>query len=461
MADADASSAAATGPTATPGIFAVRMPEAQTDGSRAVLATRLKAPGDAVAAHEPIAEVETDKVVVELPAPADGVLAQWCVECGEPLAPGALVALIRTDTAAPADGAEEVGPVPDTADAGPPDVRGPARSARPTATAPTYTAAPPGGVAADPSTRLSPAVKRLLTENALDAARVLQAVAGSGHAGRLTAADVRAYLARGGSVARAGAAAAGATSGPTAAEPRGEDDGTDAATPRRVPLSPMRRAIAEHMTHSLLHTAPHVTSVFECDMTRVLAHQRAHRDAFAARGTRLTLTAYFVVAAAQALRAVPEVNSRLDGDTLELCDSIDIGIATALGREGLVVPVLRGVQSLSLFGIASGIGELTERARARKLGREALEGGTFTVSNHGVGGSLLAAPIVIHQPQSAILGIGRVRKEVTVREIDGEDVLRIAPMCYVTLTIDHRVLDAFTANEFLSRLTTTLEHWRD
>ncbi len=203
------------------------------------------------------------------------------------------------------------------------------------------------------------------------------------------------------------------------------------------------------MVQSLLHTAPHVTTVFEADLSAVLAHRDAHKQEFADRGAPLTLTAYFLDAAVAGIRAVPEVNSRWTDSALEVFDSIHIGIATALDT-GLVVPVLRDAHSRDLFGMAQGLDELVRKARESRLSPQDLRGGTFTISNHGVSGSLLAAPIVINQPQSAILGIGKLEKRPVVESGKAGDRVAVSSRCYVTLTIDHRVMDGHQANRFLS-----------
>jgi 2-oxoglutarate dehydrogenase E2 component (dihydrolipoamide succinyltransferase) len=206
-----------------------------------------------------------------------------------------------------------------------------------------------------------------------------------------------------------------------------------------------------------LATAPHVTTVFEADLTAVLAHRETSKSGFEQAGVRLTLTAYFVRATVEAIRAVPEANSRWHEDGLELWDDVNVGIATALGTGGLIVPVLRKAQDLDLLATARGLQNLTERARTGSLDPKDVRDGTFTISNHGVSGSLVATPIIINQPQSAILGVGKLASRPVVR--DGQIVAR--PMAYVTLTIDHRVLDGFAANTFLTRWVSTLEDWGD
>ena len=222
----------------------------------------------------------------------------------------------------------------------------------------------------------------------------------------------------------------------------------------------MRRRIAAHMVESLLHTAPHVTNVFECDMSAVLADRAARKAEFERRGLSLTLTAYFVAACVDALRAVPEANGRWSDDAILISDRMDIGIATALGDRGLVVPVIRDAGALDLAGIAGALGALVEKARTDALTPADLKGGTFTISNHGVSGSLLAAPIVINQPQSAILGVGKLEKRAVVVSEAGRDTRRHPSRCYVTLTIDHRVLDGFQANRFMETFVRRLEGWR-
>jgi 2-oxoglutarate dehydrogenase E2 component (dihydrolipoamide succinyltransferase) len=210
----------------------------------------------------------------------------------------------------------------------------------------------------------------------------------------------------------------------------------------------MRRSIAQHMVQSIA-TAPHVTSVFDADLSRIVAHRAASKADFEKRGAKLTFTAYFVHASVAALKAVPEVNSRWHDDALELFDDINIGVATALGAGGLIVPVITKAQDLDLFGIAQRLQDLTDRARNEKLDTRDVQNGTFTISNHGVSGSLIASPIIINQPQSAILGVGKMeRRVVPMSEVSQETVIK--PMCYVTLTIDHRVLDGFQANQFLT-----------
>lgn len=226
-----------------------------------------------------------------------------------------------------------------------------------------------------------------------------------------------------------------------------------------MPHTPIRRRIAEHMVQSLLHTAPHVTTVFEADLTAVLQDRARQREEFARRGAPLTLTAYFVQAAVAAIRAVPEANSRWTDTALEIYDDIHIGIATAVEGTGLVVPVLHDAGTRDLFDVARGLEELVSRARGGKLTPADVRGGTFTISNHGVSGSLLAAPIIISQPQSAILGVGKLENRPVAVEEGDEQKIEVRPRCYVTLTLDHRVMDGHQANRFMQTLVGRLTGW--
>jgi 2-oxoglutarate dehydrogenase E2 component (dihydrolipoamide succinyltransferase) len=267
-------------------------------------------------------------------------------------------------------------------------------------------------------------VRKLLKEHGLEASQV----AGTGKGGRITADDVLKH--------------AESQKTPGAAKAQGK------IPSHMVKHSQMRRSIAQHMVQSVA-AAPHVTSVFDADLTKVVAHRDANKAEFEKRGAKLTYTAYFVKATVDALKAVPEANSRWHDDALEIFDDINIGVATALGAGGLIVPVITKAQDLDLYGIAERLQDLTERARGEKLDPRDVQNGTFTISNHGVSGSLIAAPIIINQPQSAILGIGKMERRVVPASDSGNETV-VKPMCYVTLTIDHRVLDGFQANQFLT-----------
>ena len=232
---------------------------------------------------------------------------------------------------------------------------------------------------------------------------------------------------------------------PAAPEPQAGDT--------TLPVEGMRKLIAEHMVRSE-RTAPHVTTVFEADLSAVLAHLAANKDDFARDGVTLTLTAYFVSAAVAALKAVPLVNSQWGEDKIVLKRELNIGMAVAL-EQGLIVPVIKHAGEKSLQGLAREVNDLARRARAKALKPEEVQGGTFTITNHGVSGSLFATPI-INQPQTAILGVGVMQKRVVVIG----DAIAIRPMVYLTLTFDHRVLDGAVADRFMAEFKSTLENWR-
>jgi 2-oxoglutarate dehydrogenase E2 component (dihydrolipoamide succinyltransferase) len=220
----------------------------------------------------------------------------------------------------------------------------------------------------------------------------------------------------------------------------------------------VRRAIAEHMLVSK-RTSPHVTTVMEADLSRVVAHRAAHKAAFERDGANLTFTAYFVAATIAALKAYPIANSSWSEDGIRLHRAIHIGLAASLGEEGLIVPVLKNADSLSLLGIARSVNDLANRARARKLQPDEVKGGTFTITNHGTSGSLFATP-VINQPQAAILGVGKIQKRVLVVELpEAGDTLAIRPMVYISLTFDHRILDGAVGDAVLGKVVETLEKW--
>jgi 2-oxoglutarate dehydrogenase E2 component (dihydrolipoamide succinyltransferase) len=405
----------------------VRAPAEQTEGTRSQVLRWLKQVGDSVAENEPLIEIETDKVTVEVASPATGVLREIIKHEQEEIAPGELLGRIDAGTAAALAQAPRAAVAAPAAGASPIVVQSETRAA-----------AAAGG--------LSPAVRRLLSERGLDPS----AVRGTGRAGRITVEDV--LRTAPGSAPERRRQAPASTAAPAAVAEA-------LSTSHRVPHTAVRKRIADHMVQSLLHTAPHVTTVFEADLTAVLADRARQREEFARRGAPLTLTAYFVQAAVAAIRAVPEANSRWTDTALEIYDSIHIGVATAVEGVGLVVPVLHDADARDLFDTARGLDELVTRARAGTLSPADVRGGTFTISNHGVSGSLLAAPIIIHQPQAAILGVGKLEKRPVVVEEGDEQKIVVRPRCYVTLTLDHRVMDGHQANHFLQVFVQKLSGW--
>ncbi len=398
----------------------------EQEGTKSVVKSWYIGVGEAVREGDPLVELETDKVAVEVPSPASGVLAEILIDADGEAAPGAVLGRLSGGAAVKPAGPQE-------------QKSANGELAKP---APALKA----GNGEEP--RLSPAVRRLVREYDLNPAEI----EGTGKGGRLTRGDVQLFLERG----------AGQSPKAPAAKPKidpgGEAIDTELGPARRIPHDTMRRRIAEHMSHSVA-VAPHVTAVFEADFFAIAAHRSAHKNDYARRGVKLTYTAYMVAAAAEAMKAAPRVNSRWHDDFLDVYDDINIGVGTALGEEGLVVPVISQTQTKSHFGIARELQELTDKARSGALSPADLRGGTFSISNHGVSGSLVASPIIINQPQSAILGVGKLEKRAVVRTVDGVDSIQIRPMAYVSLTIDHRVLDGAQTNAWLTRFVEVIETW--
>lgn len=399
------------------------------EGTKATILRWCKGVGDTVRKDEPLLELETDKVTVEVPAPAGGEIAEILKQPNEEVLPGQVLARVR--------------------------IGAPASHHSVSAVATALSAPAPAVVSADDGRQLlSPAVRRMLNENSL----TVTDVAGSGRNGRVTAQDVARHLDE-----------RVHDSEQTAKHRRPSQalDGTpkraasrDLAKGTRLPHTPVRKRVAEHVARSVAE-APHVTTLFEADLSKVHAHRALHAAEYQRQGAKLTYTAYFIAACARALMAHRAVNATFHEDGLELHPDANIGIGTALGNEGLIVPVLHGAQDLKLLDIARRLGELVSAARAGKLAPQEVRGGTFTISNHGVGGSLLAAPIIINQPQVAILGVGKVERRVCVLESQGSESIGVRTRCYLTLTIDHRALDAFQANSFLAHVVKSLEDWAD
>lgn len=408
----------------------VQVPAEQTEGSRSQVLQWLKSVGEPVEKNEPLLELETDKVTVEIAAPASGILQEILKDSQEEVTPGEVLGRIKVAVdQAPAHSASHAEPV------------AAARATPQTENTPnTREAAAESSSRGQVSTamRLSPAVRRLLAEHGLEPSAVSPSSSGA----RISVDDVLRHVEQ---MKAAGNAAA-------TPEP-------DEGAPRRVAHSAMRRRIAEHMVRSLLHTSPHVTSIFEVDFTAVLEHRTHHRKDYEAQGVSLTLTAYVLAACVDAIRAVPETNARWTDEALEIHQRINIGVGTALEGGGLVAPVVRDVGQSSLSDIARSLGRLVTLARASRLTPADVHGGTFTISNHGVSGSLIAAPIVINQPQVAILGVGKMERRAVVIEDAGTERIVARPRCYVTLSVDHRAIDGAQANRFLSVLKERLESW--
>lgn len=392
----------------------------------------LKREGEYVEELQPLLEVNTDKVDTEIPSPVSGTVLKIQIAEGETARVGAVLAWIGQPGEQLAEGASLAAPAAHE------QAMAMDEAASPAAVSPPQPASRPGGLGF-----ISPVVSKMAMQHGID----LSQVVGSGQGGRITKKDVLAYLA-----ATPGAAATPVSSAPKAEAPPAQP-GVEL-----LPLTTVRRAIAEHMVLSK-RVSPHVTTVMEADLSRVVAHRQAHKAAFARSNTRLTFTIYFAAAAVSALKAHPIVNSSWSDQGIRLQRAINLGIATSLGDAGLIVPVVKQAEQYSLLGLAGQINDLTQRARDRQLKPEDVQGGTFTITNHGVSGSLFAAPI-INQPQCAILGVGAIQKRVVVvADTSGADAIAIRPMVYLTLTFDHRILDGVQADGFLGKVVELLQNW--
>jgi 2-oxoglutarate dehydrogenase E2 component (dihydrolipoamide succinyltransferase) len=382
------------------------LPADELEGTEATLSNWLINIGDAIEKGQPILELETDKVSMEICAPEAGILKVINIQPGEKVETDSVLGII-------------VDSIPTTEN----EIVTPQQSISEQIDEHKTKSAD--------KELISPAVRRLLKEHSLN----IKLITGTGRDGRVNREDVMLYLSN------------------------HKDSHSSDTNSKLVPHTTMRKSIANHMVESLLKTSPHVTSIFEMDMSNVIEHRKWHKKEFLQQGVNLTFTAYFLSAMAQSVSKVPEVNAKFHQDALELFSDINIGVGTALGDSGIVVPVVQQVQSLNLLEIASALTIQTEKARKGILKPTDMKNGTLTISNHGVSGSLIATPIIINQPQVAILGIGKLEKRVVVIEQSGKDSIEIRPKCYVTLSIDHRALDAHQTNLYLSEFVETIENW--
>jgi len=425
--------------------IAVRMPELGESVDEATITQWLKAVGDEVAEYEPLLEVNTDKVDTEIPSPAGGVVLKILAGPDQTVQAGTTLAWIgKPGETIPGDGEASEPPVAAAAPAAVPITAAEAAaSPEPGSDAPAvFRSQRPGR---DPELGfISPVVARMASEHEIDLSRI----EGTGLEGRITRMDVQAFLELSGTASQTVPAPVSTKPIPEKLVPdESSQDGL-------IPMTKIRRMIADHMTASK-RTSPHVTTVMEADLSRVVAHRGAHKPVYARDGVNLTYTAYFIAAIAAALKFHPEVNSSWTDEGIRLHKEINIGMATALeGGEGLIVPVIKGADGLSLLGLARRINDLAHRARSKGLQPDEVRGGTFTLTNHGISGSLFATPI-INQPQCGILGVGALEKRVVV--ID--DAIAIRPMVYISLTFDHRILDGAGADHFLARVKENLETW--
>jgi 2-oxoglutarate dehydrogenase E2 component (dihydrolipoamide succinyltransferase) len=394
--------------------------------TEATVAKWFKAEGDAVAVDEPILELETDKVTLEVNASTAGTLSEIAAKEGENVEVGALLGMIGEGGAAPAKKAEAAAP------------ETPAEAAKPAEAAPAVTTSED-----DDKDKLSPAVRKLVDENNLDAGQI----SGTGKDGRLTKGDVLMFMKDGGGAAAPAAAPAPAAKPAAPSAPRADD-----VREERVKMTRLRKRIAERLKEAQ-NTAAMLTTFNEIDMTNVMAARKKFQDDFEKRhGCRLGFMSFFVKACIVALQELPAVNGEIDGDELIYKNYYDIGVAVGT-EQGLVVPVLRDADKRSFAEVEKGITELGLKARDGKLGMDELTGGTFTITNGGVYGSLMSTPI-LNPPQSAILGMHKIDR----RPVAVGDSIEIRPMMYVALSYDHRIIDGREAVTFLVRVKECIEN---
>jgi pyruvate dehydrogenase E2 component (dihydrolipoamide acetyltransferase) len=442
------------------------MPQMGESIAEGTLSKWLKKVGDEVKRDEPIFEISTDKVDAEIPAPAAGVLAEIIVKEGETVAVQTVVARLETEKGAALGKSEQPAPGQSMPSSQPPaanqadisplspapqreDIPAPAPSRQPPA-APVIAASHSGNGNSFEErvrTKSSPLVRKIAAEHGVNIA----SLQGSGVAGRVTKRDILGFIESGVPLP----AAAGARTGPPAgrhALPLPEPWPGDVVEP----MSKMRALISEHMVASR-QTSAHVTSFIEIDFTRVARIRAKKRAEFeAATGQKLTYMPFIIKAVTQGLQAFPVVNSSVAGTNVIYRKQINIGVAVAL-EWGLIVPVIKHADDLSLSGITRALNDLAARARAKKLSPEEVQEGTFTITNPGVFGSLMGTPI-INQPQVAILGVGAIEKRPKILPgADGEDTIAIRTCAYFSISFDHRVIDGAVADQFLAFVKKTIE----
>ncbi|HEX2129040.1 MAG TPA: dihydrolipoamide acetyltransferase family protein [Solirubrobacterales bacterium] len=410
--------------SATSQTVAVEMPKMGISVSEGTIVEWRKQPGDWIESDETIADVTTDKVDVEIPCPASGRVARILVEAGETVAVGTAIAEI--DAAAKAGEAH-----PDEAVSSPEPVAA-------------------GDGEPDRSEFVSPVVARIAEKHGVD----LSQVKGTGIGGRIRKKDVLTFVEDG----EARPAPVLHTESPYKPDaPVVEDAPAAPAAERREPMTPMRVAIAKHMLESR-RTSAHCTTVVEVDMSRVAARRAELKEGMGRRGVPLTYLAFVARATVEALQEFPILNASVDGEEIVLHDDVNLGIAVAL-ESGLIVPVIPQAQRLSLEGLAAAIADVAERARSKRLDPDEVHGGTFTITNPGQFGAVLATPI-INQPQVAILDLEAiVKRPVVISGPDGSESIAIRPMTYLPMSWDHRALDGAEAARFLSRVKERLEGW--
>jgi 2-oxoglutarate dehydrogenase E2 component (dihydrolipoamide succinyltransferase) len=443
------------------------MPQMGESIAEGTLSKWLKKVGDEVKRDEPIFEISTDKVDAEIPSPSAGVITEIIVKEGETVAVQTIVARLETEKGAAVAAAAAAPATPsvpaaegasqEQASGGPPpkseSSAQPAAAAHQTSAPATATPHSNGNSFEDRvRTRSSPLVRKIAAEHGVDIATMQ----GSGIAGRVTKKDILGYI-------EAGPPAAPAARTPSMHAPTGaEPDHGPMPQPwpgdRVEPMSKMRAIISDHMIQSR-RTSAHVTSFMEIDLTRVAGIRARKRAEFeAANGQKLTYLPFIISSVVKGIQAFPIMNSSVAGRDIIYRKPINIGVAVALDW-GLIVPVIKRAEDLSLGGITRTLNDLAARARAKRLSPEEVQDGTFTITNPGVFGSLMGTPI-ISQPQVAIMGIGTIEKRPKViRGMDGEDTIAIRTCSYFSISFDHRIIDGAIADQFLAFVKKTIEEF--
>ncbi len=457
----------------------VVMPQMGESIAEGTVSRWLKQVGDPVKRDEAILEISTDKVDAEIPSPASGVLAEIKVQEGQTVEVQTVVAVIDTEAKAGAAVAAPAQPAPAAAPE-PAEQKAAAKAEAPAA-APAPKPAPAAAAAAPPAAapptangqemtteerlraRSTPLVRKIAAEHHVDIAQI----PGTGFAGRVTKKDILGFIDSGRGAEVAGGAGPG-TSAPAAAPAGAAGVGggevvrptVDAWPGDRVePMSKIRRLTADHMVMSRRISA-HVTSFYEIDFSHIAKLRAVKKAEYESRGARLTYMAFITRVIADNLRRHPVLNASVSGDTIIYRKPINIGIAVALDW-GLIVPVIKNVDELSVLGIAKSMNDLADRARSKKLNPDEVQKGTFTITNPGVFGSYIGAPI-INQPQVAILGVGAIEKRPKVLTLDdGQDVIAIRTMSMFSLSYDHRIVDGADADRFMSDVKRDLENFPD
>ncbi|HET6596641.1 MAG TPA: dihydrolipoamide acetyltransferase family protein [Anaerolineales bacterium] len=399
------------------------------EGIEEVTVTKwLKQEGDSVNELEPLLEVNTDKVDTEIPAPVSGTVLKILTEEGVPAKVGAVLAFIGK----PGESVEDSSPAAVNKTES-------KREGRKTVTPQSETIDVKPAAKQDTGF-ISPVVAKIAAEHGVN----LQQVQGTGLHGRITKNDILDYVESQKSNVQSQTEPLSSLQ-PSNVKPIEGD--------QLIKHTVIRKQIAEHMVMSK-QTSPHVLTVMEADMSRVVKHRSTNKEMFERDGVNLTFTPYFMIAIVSGLKANPDVNASWTDEGIRIHKDINLGMATSLGEEGLIVPVIKGADNLSLLAMARTVNDLAARARSKKLQPDEVKGGTFTLTNHGTSGSLFAFP-VINQPQSGILGVGAMQKRVVV--ID--DAIAIRPMVYLSFTFDHRILDGAAADRFLMKVKEALESW--